>query len=357
MRVISVDKVKPGMVIERAVIGQNGEILLSRGMEIDGHYIERLKEIGIPALYIRDENIGKVEYDEVISEQTRQEALKVTKDVINSIRLSSDFDLKKVNKVVDELISELLTSKDLLVALVDMRAANDTSFYHGVNTTVLSVITGIALGYDPKKLGQLAYGALLHDIGIIMLPPELLKKQAPMSTEENEQIMKHPELGFEILRKKEGVSLMSAHVALQHHEKFDGTGYPRGLTGDEISEFARIVAITAIYDNLISIGSEATRVLPHKAIEYLTMHSGKWFDPEILQVFIRTIAVFPLGTLVFLNSGETALVTKVNKKFPTRPVVRVYKNRAGAKVHPPFEIDLAKNPAYFVQKVLTDAEP
>jgi HD-GYP domain-containing protein (c-di-GMP phosphodiesterase class II) len=316
-----------------------------------------LKEIGIPAVYIRDDNIGNVEYDEVISEQTRQEALKVTKDVMDSIRLSSDFDLQKVNKIVDELISELLVSKDLLVALVDMRAANDTSFYHGVNTTVLSVITGIALGYDIKKLGQLACGALFHDIGIIMLPPELLKRQAPLSAEENEKIMKHPELGFEILRKKEGVSLMSAHVALQHHEKYDGTGYPRGLAGDEISEFSRIVAITAIYDDLASVGFETSRLLPHQAVEYLTIHSGKWFDPEILQVFFGTIAVFPLGTLVLLNSGETALVTKVNKKFPTRPVVRVFKNRNGAKVYPPFEIDLAKNPAYFVQKVLANDEP
>lgn len=354
MRVIPVDKVKPGMVIARAVIGSNGEILLSRDVRIDGNYIKRLKEIGIPALYIKDENIGKVEYDEVISERTHQEALKVTKDVMSSIRLSSDFDLNKVNKVVDDLISELLTSKELLVALVDMRAANDLSFSHSVNTAVLSIITGIALGYDPKKLSQLACGALFHDIGIIMLPPELLHKKSALSAEENEHIMKHPVLGFEILRKKEGVSLLSAHVALQHHEKYDGTGYPRGVSGDEINEFARIVSITAIYDNIIGLGSDVNKVLPHQAIERLTMKSGKWFDPEILQVFIKTIAVFPVGVAVLLNTGETALVTKANKKFPTRPVVRVFKTRDGAKVYPPFEIDLAKNQAYFIQNMITD---
>ncbi len=357
MRIIPIDKVKPGMVIARAVIGSKGEILLSSGVKIDETYIKRIKEIGVPALYIRDGNIGKVEYDDVISEQTRQEALKVTKDVMNSVRLSSDFDFKKVKKVVDDLVSELLTSKDLLIALVDMRAANEVGFFHGVNTTVLSVITGIAMGYDTKKLGQLACGALFHDIGTIMLPPELMKKQAPLSAEENEQIMKHPELGFNILRKKEGVSLMSAHVALQHHEKYDGTGYPRGLAGDDISEFARIVAIAAIYDNLVSIGVEAKRVLPHQAIEHLTLYSDKWFDAQILQVFIRTIAVFPLGTVVLLNSGETALVTKVNKKYPTRPVVRVFKNKGGRRVNPPFEIDLAKNQAYFVQNIIIDDEP
>lgn len=354
MRVIPLEKVKPGMMIERAVIGSNGDILLSRGVKIDEHYIERLAKIGIPALYIRDEKIGKVEYDEVISERTRQEALKVTKDVVGSIRLSSDFDMKKVNKIVDDLISELLTSKELVVALVDMRAANDEGFYHSVNTAVLSVITGIAMGYDAKKLSQLACGALFHDIGMIMLAPELLHKKSVLTAQENEQIMKHPELGFEILRKKEGVSLLSAHVALQHHEKYDGSGYPRGLSGDEINENARIVSITAIYDNIIGFSTEGNKILPHRAIESLTVKSGKWFDPKILQVFIKTIAVFPVGVEVLLNTGDSALVTKVNKKFPTRPVVRVFKTRDGAKVFPPFEIDLAKNQAYFIQNMITD---
>ncbi len=353
MRVIPLEKVKPGMVIERPVIGLGGKVLLSRGVKIDERYIKRLKEIGISALYIRDDNIGKVEYDDVVSERTRLEVINVTRDVMNNIRLTSDFDIKGVNKAVDDLVSELLISKDLVVALVDMRSANEKGFVHAVNTTVLSVITGMALGYNRDRLLQLACGALLHDIGIIMLPPELLRKLS-LSPEENKQIMKHPELGFEILRKKEGVSLLSAHVALQHHEKYDGSGYPRGLSGKEISEFARIVSVTAIYDNMVGVGIGGDGVLPHQAIERLTAYSGKWFDPDILQVFVRSIAIFPVGITVLLNTGETALVTNANKKFPSRPVVRVFRNRAGVNLNPPFEIDLARNPEYFIQKILKD---
>jgi len=354
MRVIPVDKVKPGMVIERAVIDANGNILLSKGVNIDEHYIKRIKELGIPALYIKDDKLGKVEYDEVISERTRLEALKVTKDVMKTIRLSNEFDLKKVNRVVDDLITELMSSKDLMVALVDMRAANDSGFYHSVNTAVLSIITGLSMGYDAKQLGQLACGALFHDIGIVMLPPELLNKKSPLTPQENELILKHPEIGFEILRNKEGVSLISAHVALQHHEKYDGSGYPRGLAGEEISEFARIVSIAAIYDNIMGSGNAVSPIFPPQAIEHLSTYSGKWFDPRILEIFIRTIALFPIGSIVLLNTGELGLVVKTRKKFPTRPVVRVFKNSAGIYLNPPFEVDLAKNPEYFIRNILLD---
>ena len=354
MRVIPVDKVKPGMVVERTIHGSKGEILLNKGVQIDARYIQRLKDIGVPAIYVWDENIGKVEYDEVVSNQTRLEALSVARDVVTNLRLRSDFDIRRVNKVVDDLVSELVTSRDLLVALIDMRAANDEGFYHSVNTTVLSVITGLGMGYNDKQLRQLACGALFHDIGVILLPPELLKKPTPLSPEENKQILKHPELGFQILRKKEGVSLMSAHVALQHHEKFDGSGYPRGLAGDEICEYARIVAIAAIYDNFVGLGSNKQLVLPHQAIQYLIKYGGIWFDPEILKVFVGIIAVFPIGSVVQLNSGVQALVTRANKNYPSRPVVRVFKNRVGARVAPPFEIDLEANPEYFIQTIVVE---
>ena len=354
MRVIPVDKVKPGMVVERAIIGSTGEILLNKGMKIDAQYIRRLKDIGVPAIYVRDENIGKVEYDEVVSDRTRLEAQRVTRDVLTNLRLRSDFDIRRVNKVVDDLISELVASRDLLVALIDMRAANDEGFYHSVNTTVLSIITGLAMGYNEKQLRQLACGALFHDIGVIMLPPELLKKQESLSPEENEQVLKHPELGFQILRKKEGVSLMSAHVALQHHEKYDGSGYPRGLAGEKICEYARIVAITAIYDNFVGSGFNRQLVLPHQAIQYLINYSGIWFDPEILKIFVGIIAAFPIGSVVQLNSGVQALVTRANKNYPSRPVVRVFKNRMGARVAPPFEIDLEINSEYFIENIVVE---
>ena len=352
MRVVPLDKVKTGMITERAVWDIDGKLLLGKGTRIDEGYLKRLKEIGVPALYIFDERIGKVEYEEVLSERTRMETLKMTREVMQNVKLDSSFDILKVNQVVNDLITEMMKSKDLLVAMVDMRTANDAGFYHSLNTTVLSVITGIALGYNPQKLEQLACGALFHDIGILLLPAELINKRTPLTPEENAQVMKHTELGFDILRKKSGVSLLSAHVALQHHEKFDGSGYPRGIAGQEISDLARIVSITAIYDDLVSISTGSGQVVPHQAVEYLTSYSGKWFDPDILRVFITIIALFPVGSTVVLNSGDTGLVTKANKKFPTRPIIRVFRDYQGNDLNPPFEIDLAQNHDYFVKDIL-----
>jgi HD-GYP domain-containing protein (c-di-GMP phosphodiesterase class II) len=354
MRVMLIEKVTPGMIIERAVMGRAGEVLLSRGMPLDQKYIDRIKDMGIPAIYIRDENIGHIEYDEVVSDQTKTEVLRITNSVVNNIKLNTGNNIIQINKAVNDLITEITSSKNLLVALVDMRSVNDESFNHGINTAVLSVITGIAMGYSREKLRDLATGALFHDIGILMLPAEIVNKKTPLTPENDNLIKSHPQIGFDLLRKKHLASSIAAHIALQHHEKFDGTGYPQGLAGEEINEMARIVTIVTMYDNVVGIQTNGDTLLPHQAIEFLSVNAGKWFDPKIFKLFCSCIAIYPIGMTVYLNTGETAVVVKANKDFSSRPKVRVYKDRKGELVSPPFEIDLVQNTEYFITRVQLD---
>jgi HD-GYP domain-containing protein (c-di-GMP phosphodiesterase class II) len=354
MRVIPIEKVISGMIIERAILGPTGEVLLSRGMLIDQDYIERLKKMGVPALYVRDDNIGHVEYDEIISDRTRTEVLNVTSTVVKNIKLNNANDLVKIQNAINELIAEIMTSHNLLVALVDMRSINDEGLKHSVNTAVLAIITGIAMGYSREKLKDLAAGTLFHDIGMLLLPVEIVGKKDKLSVEEDELIRSHPQLGFDLLRKKHLVSSVAAHIALQHHEKYDGSGYPQGLAGEEIREMARIVTITALYDNIVGIRQKEKELLPHQAIEYLSLYVGKWFDPKIFKIFCSCIAVFPVGVVVLLNTGESAVVVKANKSFPSRPKVRIFKDRTGSFISPPFEIDLALDSEYFIMKVQLD---
>jgi len=153
MRVISVENLEPGMEIGRTVHGANGATLLAEGVELTSKFINRLKELGIAAIYIRDEAIGDIKVDDVVSEKTRLEALKVTKEVMSNIKLnSSSFDIQKVNNVVDNIINELLANRDMVVNVLDIRAINDFTFGHSVSVAILSIITGVAMGYDYTKL-------------------------------------------------------------------------------------------------------------------------------------------------------------------------------------------------------------
>lgn len=146
----------------------------------------------------------------------------------------------------------------------------DTFFYHSVNVATIAGVIGIAKGYRPQQLLDLGIGALLFDIGMTQLPDELWRKKGELTKEETEIVRRHTYLGFELLRRQRNISLFSAHCALQHHERCDGNGYPRPLSGDDIHEYARIVAIADVFDALTSARYHRRQYSPHEAAEYLS---------------------------------------------------------------------------------------
>ncbi len=356
MRALSVDFVQPGMVVGKTIYGEHSKILLAKGVPLTEVFIRRLKELGVMSLYITDDNLGDIEVDEIISEQTRAEAVKLTGETFRNVKINTKMNVVKVGQIVDRIIQEILNKGNFIQCLIDIRALNTFTFAHCVNVAVLSLITGVGLGFARDKLKQLAVGALFHDIGKTGLPDDLLMKREALTAKEIVEVQKHAEAGFNILRKIEGISLLSAHVAFQHHECYDGTGYPRTLRDSGINEFARIVAVADCYDNLTSDRPGRMRLYPQHAIEYLILNSGTYFDPEIVRKFVHNVAFFPVGTPVLMNSGEKGVVVRAHKGFPTRPVVRVIRDREGEPVNPPFEVDLLDKHVYFLTGVLPEDE-
>ena len=154
--------------------------------------------------------------------------------------------------MVDQIIDELLADLSVLVNLTDIRTFDDYTFASLSNVSVLAIMTGITMGYNDLQLKELGVGAILHDLGKIRIDKSILSKTGELSKEEYEEVKRHPVYGFEILRQYQDVSLLSANVAFQHHERWDGSGYPRGLSGENILEYARIVAACDVYDALLA---------------------------------------------------------------------------------------------------------
>lgn len=340
MRLIAIENAKTGMKIGKNIYAADGRVLLSTGVPLNDFYIRRLEELSISSLYIYDEKLGKVEVDELVYEHTKLDALKMTKEIMTKIQNDQVISTEKISQTVNNIIDELIRSRNVAHSLVDIRAMNDYTFGHCVLVAVLSVKSGIDLGYNYRNLKALGEGAILHDVGKAKVADEILNKSDQLTPGEYQKIQEHPYLGYEILKKYDGISALAAHIAWQHHEKYDGSGYPRGLKGTAIHEMARLVAIADIYDALTTDRIYRKKTLPHEVIEFLRDNGGKLFDPEIVKIFIKNIAPFPIGSIVILNTGETAVVIKVSKDFLTRPVVKVIFDESGNTIVEPVEKDL-----------------
>jgi HD-GYP domain-containing protein (c-di-GMP phosphodiesterase class II) len=353
MQKISVSLLETGMITSRNVFGADGQLLLGDGVKLTNNYIKRLKEMGIPAVYIQNEYLKDVEVPLVLAEETRVKAIFTVQAAFGEFQKYKRISLNKLNSVAKLLIDEIILNSKSMVHLTDIRTYDDYTFGHSVNVCVLSVLTGITLGYNELKLKELALGALLHDVGKIAVPVEILNKPGKLNDEEMAVMQKHSEQGFEILRKNPEISLLVSHVAFQHHERYNGSGYPRGLCGQDIHEYARIVALADMYDAMTADRSYRKAMPPHAAYEILLASSQYHFDIDILRVFISNIAIYPVGSVVELNNGSFGIVVKVQAELQTRPTVQLIDIQSGRKGK---LLDLTNNLTIFVSKVLNESE-
>lgn len=354
MRRVSVEHLKMGMKVARSVYKADGLPLIQAGIILTDAFIERLRQLEIPAVYIEDADVADIEIDDVICEETRVEAIEQLRTTINDLRAGKGLSIEIIDEtkaMIGNIINELLMNREILVNLNDIRVVDDYTFGHSVNVCILSLITGISLHYNQLQLRDLGIGAILHDIGKAKISEKILKKPAPLSPDEFNEIKKHTWYGFEMLRSCKDISLLSSHIALQHHESYDGNGYPRGIERGEIMEFARIVSVADVYDALTSDRVYRNAVMPHQAVEIIQKLKGNKLDPKITNIFLRHIPIYPLGSKVELNNGQTGFVVAVNQDFITRPVVRVIDDKDG-DIPKYEEIDLLNNPSTFIIRVL-----
>ncbi len=357
MRRISTRYLQPGMIVARTIYSSTGKVLLAAGMRITPKYIKRLHEVGVASVYVKDEFFDEPEkIPDVLSEKSRLETTRLVKESFLALETNQRLNIRAVKEVVDSIIDELLSNREVLFHLADIRSYDDYTFFHSVNVCILSLMTAITLGYNQLKLKELGIGALLHDIGKIRLSKKLLNKSEELSSEEYQLIRKHPEYGYEILRTYDDVPLLSAHVSLQHHERWDGKGYPRRLAGEQIHEYARIVAVADVYDALLADRPYRPAYSVNQAVTIITRMSNTYFQPRAVAALVSNIAVFPIGSVVMLSTGQTGIVVDVNSNYPTRPIVKVVFDQYGNKMPKSHEVDLTRLNTVFIAKVLSEEE-
>jgi HD-GYP domain-containing protein (c-di-GMP phosphodiesterase class II) len=258
-----------------------------------------------------------------------------------------------VKDIVDTLIADLGENPRLMINVLDIRTHDDYTFAHSVNVCSFAILVGISMGLNNLALREMGVGALMHDLGKTLIPQEVLNKPGKLTEEEYEMVKLHAFDGFNILKHQE-IGLLSAHISLQHHERFDGTGYPRGLAGEDIHPYARIVAVADVYDAMVSDRIYRPRFLPHDAAQWLTAQSDRLFARDVVRAFLQRVVFYPVGTMVRLSNGVVGVVVDVNQPMTTRPVVRVLYDASNQEVGEAYEIDLVKHLEYSIIKVVTE---
>jgi HD-GYP domain-containing protein (c-di-GMP phosphodiesterase class II) len=257
--------------------------------------------------------------------------------------LAADFKSQFVQIIENELAVLNSEPKELLqLCLADYETKEEALFYHVVNVSIIALELGKGLGYQKSQLLELGVASFMHDIGLIKYL-ELINKNGKLSEEEFREVKKHPANGQEIL-KKIGGEFMSGtiDVILQEHERLDGSGYPNGIHEGQISEFAQIVGLVDVYEAMTHLRPYRLRFSPPKTMNTI-LNKKNAFSTKILKVLLERIGVFPVGTMVRLNTKEIGMVYKENQGLPLRPLVMVLFDENGNKLVQTKQIDLSSN--------------
>lgn len=340
MRLVSTEMLNERMVLAKNVYSGNC-LIIKAGSDNIYKYAANLQNMGIRYIYVEDDNSKNIEIPDAITEETRVACKRILMNTIGEFTQDNSLRLVRLTEAVEQVISDIMQKKDVQISLMDISSADEYTFSHCVSTTVYALLIGRQLGYSRKKLEHLAIGTLLHDLGKILLDSRIMFKADFLTSTEFEYVKLHASVGYEAIKGCSNVSRLSKDIILNHHEKLDGSGYPRGIKEKQIDEFSKIAAIADVYDALTSDRCYRKKWSTNKALDYLMANSESMFDAELVRIFMQQVAIYPNGSMVRLSDGSIALVKEQNPSIPLRPVVRVYADKNGRRV-PLKEIDLMK---------------
>ncbi|PAV28728.1 hypothetical protein CIL05_15730 [Virgibacillus profundi] len=361
MRLASTKSVTPGMILAQSIYNENGVVLIQKGLKLTEKMLGRLLNQGITYIYIEDEFTEDIYVEPVLSDKLRVDASKTIKDIFLELRESGlkerayilEKKGKKLASVVERIMEDIKSSEKSLSMLTEIFITDDYIFHHSLNVTIYSLAIGVEMNLSNKKLTEIGIGAMLHDIGKIFIDPEILQKPDKLSVEEFEIIKEHTTMGFDFLRKSADMPAVVSHCAYQHHERLDGSGYPRGIKGDEIHTYAKLIGIADVFDAVTSNRVYRDAMLPHEGLEIIYAGAINLFEKNMVEAFKRSIVVYPVGLSLQLSDGREGVVVRQNKHICDRPVIRIM-SEDGKHMRTPYELDLASVINVTVTAVITD---
>lgn len=359
---IKISDVKLGMYLED-VVDDNGLLLLSSKDPVrDTDQIEQLKKRGIRTVLInidRKENkvkighLTEVALEPEIDPKKREEeyykeldvAVQVHKssvmkasEAMKAVRAGFSFSMSRIESAAEEIINSLLRNPDALISLSQLKGYDNYTYIHSVNVSILVASLANTLGYSKDRLFEIGIGGLLHDIGKMRIPDNVLNKPGKLTDTEFAIIKRHPEFGIEAVINKRGISDLSKKIILQHHERYNGKGYPLGLSGERIHEVGLISAVADVYDALTSDRIYKSAWTPQKALLMIFKGCDQEYSRRIVELFTKHMGIYPVGSFVKLYSNEMGVVVRVRRGQLLTPEVLILIDKNGNRLKEPLKV-------------------
>ncbi|MDR0453887.1 MAG: HD-GYP domain-containing protein [Deferribacteraceae bacterium] len=266
-----------------------------------------------------------------------KKAKNITEQILVDAKMGKIVDTGTVKDLVSELVEHCIKSPEAFVNMTRLKDYDSYTFTHSVNVSVISISIARRLGSSAQDMKNIGFAGLMHDIGKMWVPEEILNKPGKLTDEEFEIIKMHPVRSYEYLRDySEGIPEDILSAVRSHHEKSDGSGYPDGIIEKYIPRFAKIISIADVYDAITSEKVYNKGIVPSNALKMIFSWSGKHFNDALVKFFISAIGIYPVSTLVMLNTNELAVILEPNKKEPMRPRVLIISNRRLELTKPSF---------------------
>ncbi|HHW60863.1 MAG TPA: HD-GYP domain-containing protein [Syntrophomonadaceae bacterium] len=318
---IKLSQLKPGVKLGKDIFTFDGNLLLPKGSIVSKEQLEQFARRNIEEVYLWEES-SKIK-SQVDFQEVYKDSLAVTREFMLEAKLGKPIDEKEINATVEMLVCQVFDQNDLFHQMRIMKEKDEYLFTHSVNVSLLCILIGRWMKYSDEKIKELGLAGLLHDIGKVKVPDHILQKPDTLTPEEFEVVKKHTIDGYNLLVDLPWINESMANAVLMHHERADGSGYPLGLKGVKINNYASIVAVADVYDAMTSERIYSDKVSPYTAVETLWNDSFGKLDPRISKVFYDKITDFYVGNEVLLSNNERGLVVYIDPGQPTRPIIKV----------------------------------
>ena len=381
MNTFKVSELKDGMMFDQPVYVDGENLLVPPNVPIKQKDIDRLIKWDIEEINTEGEIIpneegvaaGRSGYAskeqsnlmKVLDAQADKELLdlyfnsvKVVDSVYKSIKENEPVENEGVDRVVNDLIPAIKDRKDEMISFLILSGHGEAPLAESsVNTTIISVFIAQAFKMTSHRINQLAFGALLHDIGMMKIPDQLLQKSGKLTDNELKVIQTHPIYSYKIITKTLRYPEEIGNIALQHHERWDGNGYPNQLKGEDISLSARIVSVADAFEAMVSVRPYRNSMIGYKAMRQLLNDNSRRFDSRVLKTFIKIMGIYPIGSIVLLNDASIGRVISTHSNAPLRPTVRLLIDSRGRTLEKKKEIiDLMHDKKLFIARAINPSE-
>jgi putative nucleotidyltransferase with HDIG domain len=317
---VKVESLSSGMILDQDVTSDNGALLIPKGRVLNEQIIMKLLEMGIFNVLVKDNWVNEEEFiafDKIYSEEVQK-----VKDTFKYVKYKQAVKISEFESIVEDLLNRTEMSKNMLLYMKLIERKDEYTFQHSINVSISSMLMGKWIGYSHEDIKLLGVAAVLHDVGKVMIPGEILNKPDKLTNMEFSIIKNHTKLGFRLLSNSGNINEAIKNVALTHHERLNGGGYPFGIIG-HISEMTRIVSICDVYDAVTSQRVYRDKANPLDGLKIIFDNSYSGLDPFLCKIFLNNVSLAFRGSNAVLKDGSIGKIINIPPESPQKPWIAV----------------------------------